>query len=328
MKNRLYKSFLALVSLCSAFALFSCSIVPPVENVGIKFINYGSYPQTHVGDEALIVELNKLTETNDRGYYEFNGIEYAKVITTPCNYGTITNKDEQGNMYYITFVYSDGMIVYNNVVEWFVVEPIKWRVLSENSDGSYQVYSEYILDTIVYFDGPYLRSINEVDVYRNNYKYSNVRAWLNGYNGADYYVDDYTNKGFYDLAFKKTEQAAVLETEVDNSASTPTISTNPYACENTFDKIYLLSYEDLMNANYGFKDDLSRRAKVTDYAKAVGAYWEVAEEYVNNDSYWLRSPSNLDNNRAYFVQIDGNITNYYVKQNYYGVRVACSIKLE
>lgn len=191
----------------------------------------------------------------------------------------------------------------------FFVELIKWRVLSENSDGSYQVYSEYILDTIVYFDGPYLRSINEVDVYRNNYKYSNVRAWLNGYNGADYYADDYTNKGFYDLAFKKTEQAAVLETEVDNITSTSKISTNPYACENTFDKIYLLSYEDLMNANYGFKDDLSRRAKVTDYAKAVGAYWEVAEEYVNNDSYWLRSPSNLDNNRTYFVQIDGNIIN-------------------
>ena len=34
---------------------------------GIKYVNYGSYPQTHVGDATLIAELNKLTTTNSRG---------------------------------------------------------------------------------------------------------------------------------------------------------------------------------------------------------------------------------------------------------------------
>ena len=295
---------------------------------GVKYVNYGSYPQTHVGDEMLIAELNKLTETNDRGYYEFNGKEYAKVETSPCNYGTISSNDSEGNVYYITFVYSDGMIVLNNVTEWFVVEPIKWRIISQNTDESYQLYSEYILDTTIYFDGSYLRNIDGVEVYRNNYKYSNIRAWLNGYNGTDYSVNDYTNIGFYDLAFKESEKETIIENEIDNSISTLDYPTNPYECENTFDKIYLLSYQDLKNSNYGFTDDLSRCVKVTDYAKAVGVYWETMEQYLDYDSYWLRSPASLDGNKAYFVQVDGDILNYYVKNKYYGVRVACNIYLD
>jgi hypothetical protein len=225
-------------------------------------------------------------------------------------------------------VYSDGTVVWKDVVEWFVVEPIKWRIISENGDGSYQLYSEYILDTTVYFDGSYLRNINGVDVYRNNYKYSNIRAWLNGYNGTDYSVDDYTNKGFYDLAFKESEKEAIINTKVDNSINTLDYSTNPYECENTFDKIYLLSYQDLKNSNYGFTDDASRCVKVTDYAKAVGAYWETMEQYFDYDSYWLRSPASLDCNKSYFVQVDGDLLNYYVKNKYYGVRVACTIQIK
>ena len=66
-----------------------------------------------------------------------------------------------------------------------------------------------------------------------------MRAWLNGYNGTDYKITDYTNKGFYNLAFKDNEKGAIITTEVDNSASTTYSSYNQYACENTFDKISL-----------------------------------------------------------------------------------------
>ena len=146
------------------------------------YVYYGSYPQTHVGDESLIVELNKLNEINDKGYYEYNGKEYAKVIATPYLYGS-------------NYTYSDGKRVYGDVTEWFLIEPIKWRIILENTDGSYQLYSEYILDATSYCDYNYSRSIDGEDVYENNYKYSNVRAWLNGYNGTDYKMPDYTNTG-------------------------------------------------------------------------------------------------------------------------------------
>lgn len=295
---------------------------------GIKYVNYGSYPQSHVGDEMLIAELNKLTETNDRGYYEYDGKEYAKITTSPCNYGTISVTDKQGEIFYITFVYSDGMVVRNAAIEWFAVEPIKWRIISENSDGSYQLFSEYILNTTVYFDGSFSRNINGVEVCRNNYKYSNIRAWLNGYNGSDYNVEDYTQKGFFDLAFKSSEKDTIIIKEVDNSANTSGHLNNKYVCENTFDKIYLLNYQDVYNTNYGFTNDLSRCSKVTDYAKALGTYWETAEQYFGYNSYWLRSPSGLDENKAFFVQVDGNVLNYYTKKEYYGVRVACNIYLK
>lgn len=317
-------------TICNEHKYETISMEEEVDNgvYEVKYTYYGSYPQTHVGDEMLISELNKLTETNDRGYYEYNGREYAKVKTSPCNYGTISYNDNQGDLCYTTFVYSDGATVYNDVVEWFIVEPIKWRILSENSNGSYQLYSEYILDTIVYFDGAYIRNINEASVYRNNYKYSNIRAWLNGYNGTDYSVNNYTNKGFYDLAFKESEKDKILITEIDNSANTSDYSPNQYACENTFDKIYLLSYKDLENSKYGFIDDLSRCAKVTDYAKAVGAYWETKEQYLDYESYWLRTATSRDANKSYFVQFEGNVLNYYVKNKHYGVRVACNVNLD
>ena len=296
---------------------------------GVKYVNYGSYPQTHVGDADLIAELNKLTTTNSRGYYEYNGNEYAKVTTNPYNYGTTSSTDKYGNVQYYTYTYSDGTTINRNVVEWFKVEPIKWRIIAENADGSYELYSEYILDATRYCDYEYVRSIDGNDVYRNNYKYSNIRAWLNGYNGTDYKITDYTNKGFYNLAFKDNEKGAIVTKEVDNSASTTSSSTNSYACENTFDKIYLLSYKDVYNSNYGFTNGVSRCAKVTDYAKAVGAYWNTSSANLNNGYYWLRSPYGSSSDYAYCVRSDGSVdSDYGVDTRNYGVRVACIINLE
>ena len=293
---------------------------------GVKYVNYGSYPQTHVGDVSLIFELNKLTETNSRGYYEYNGKEYAKVTTKPCQYGAYT--DFYGNTAYHT--YSDGSIIEKDIVEWFNVEPIKWRIISENADGSYQLYSEYILDHISYCGYEYLRNIDGTDIYQNNYKYSNIRAWLNGYNGTDYKITDYTNKGFYDLAFKDNEKAAIVTIDVDNSASTTNSSTNQYACENTFDKIYLLSYKDIYNSSYGFVDDSSRCAKVTDYGKANGVYWSISSEYLDNSYYWLRSPRTYGNGKcSYCTPATGDVDdNYCGVKDYWGVRVACTITIE
>ena len=284
---------------------------------GVKYVNYGSYPQTHVGDATLVTELNKLTTTNSRGYYEYEDNEYAKVTANPDHYG---------NPHYYT--YSDGSTINIDVVEWFIVEPIIWRIISENTDGSYQLFSEYILDATSYCDYKYDRKINEEDIYQNNYKYSNIRAWLNGYNGTDYKITDYTNKGFYNLAFKDNEKGAIITKEVDNSASTTDQSTNIYACENTTDKIYLLSIQDIHNKDYGIINSESRFAKVTDYAKAVGADWGISPEHLDNGEYWLRSPYEGYSNYAGDVSKDGFICYLYVDYTHHGVRVACNIYLE
>lgn len=291
---------------------------------GIKYVNYGSYPQTHVGDEDLIAELNKLTETNDRGYYEYDGKEYAKVIANPSQTGSYI--DAYG--YTQFYSYSDKTQVKSEVLEWFVVEPIKWRIVSENADGSYQLYSEYILDATSYCEYDYVRNINGEDIYRNNYKYSNIRAWLNGYDGTKYTISNYTNKGFYNLAFKDSEKGAIITKEVDNSAATTESTQNQFACENTSDKIYLLSYKDMYNSNYGFTDYESKCAKVTDYAKAKGAYWNTLAAYMDNGYYWLRSPEYLNSFISWCIESKGYLSTSNVSYTSRGVRVACTINLE
>ena len=40
---------------------------------GIQYIDYGKFPQTHVSNSKTIKELDKITDTNSSGYYEYNG---------------------------------------------------------------------------------------------------------------------------------------------------------------------------------------------------------------------------------------------------------------
>lgn len=273
---------------------------------GKKYVNYGSYPQTHVSDSALIEELNKLTETNERGYFAYNGKEYAKITATPYSNGSYT--DKYGNTVYYT--YSDGTRLYNYKTEWFVVEPIKWRVLEEN-DGSVKVVSTMILDRSCYYVDTYYRNIDGADIAPNNYKYSTLREFL--------------NNGFYNSAFTTAQQNAILITDVDNSASTTGSSTNKYACENTRDKVFVLSYKEAFNSSY-FASNAERQLKVTDYAKATGAFFDTGD-YENIGFWWLRSPYYYFDDNACYVYLDGY---YYFSSVYhtsFGVVPALQISL-
>ena len=277
------------------------------EENGRKYVNFGSYPQTHVADQDLINELNKLTETNERGYYEYNGHEYAKVIAKPCRYGSSD------------YTYSTGKTVEYGVNEWFKVEPIKWRILSNNNVCIYQVLSEYILTAQRYYKDLNYRLIDGIDIAPNNYKYSDIREFL--------------NNSFLNSAFIAKQQESILITEVDNSDSTTASSSNSYVCENTFDNIYLLSYQDMLNTSYGFSSssveyDEDRRAIVTDYAKATGCWWSVEYEYLDMGYWWFRSPSN---HHFYNVGVVYDIGYVYSEVGVYfsyGVRPATAIAIQ
>ena len=92
----------------------------------------------------------------------------------------------------------------------------------------------------------------------------------------------------------------IQETTVDNSAATTNNATNQYACRDTVDKVFLPSYQDYINADYGFlaKNDLSdtRVALVSDYARANGAACQTAKNY--SGSYWTRSADSSYNEYA------------------------------
>ena len=206
------------------------------------------------------------------------------------------------------------------------MDPIRWRIISENNDDSYQLYSEYILDAMSYCQLFDVRNVDGEEIYVNNYKYSNVRAWLNGYDGTGYEMPDYSNIGFYNLAFSEEEKEKIIIHEVDNSLSTTNSTSNDFLSENTIDNIYLLSANDLENSNYGFTSYESRCAKVTDYAKAVGAYWYNSSTYKDQGYYWLRSPYGSSGNLAFYVYNDGGINSFATLYEICGIRAACTIK--
>ena len=93
---------------------------------------------------------------------------------------------------------------------------------------------------------------------------------------------------------------------------------NPYACENTSDKIFLLSYEEVTNSAYGFATDYSeydtaRRMQTSDYTRATGAWMFTSDSYCGNGWWWLRSPTSNNDYDARGVGSDGRVyNNFYV----------------
>ncbi|MCQ2592641.1 MAG: DUF6273 domain-containing protein, partial [Treponema sp.] len=159
-----------------------------------------------------------------------------------------------------------------------------------NSDGSKKLLADKIYTNLAYYrTGDESRTLGSKTIYPNNYKYSNVRAYLNSINNqyvteggtATEYDIDWTDAGFLTSAFNDEEKSRIKETVVDNSAASTGEESNSYACENTVDKIYLLSSAEATKKLYGFYNDEDRIMKTTEYARANGArvgYW------------WLRSP--------------------------------------
>ena len=251
----------------------------------LKTKTLGKYPQTKITDNALINTLKTINYANELGYIEYNGEEY---------------KGYEGNFY--------------------LVEPIKWKIL-ESNNNTYRLVSDVILDQSEFYEDYKERKINKNKIYSNNYEYSNIRAWLNGYNGSSYNVDKYIGNGFIDITFTEEERKLINVTNVDNSASTTESTTNKYACNNALDKVYLLSYQDI--AKKYFTSDEERKAKVTDYAKARG----VRELYGYGD-FWLRSPSDYFFGNAFYVSFYGGISSYDVNHSNFGARPALEITIK
>ena len=170
------------------------------------------------------------------------------------------------------YTFSDGSEVTYGETYYFKVEPIRWRILSE-SDGSAFILADGIIANKAY-----------AAIKNCIYKYSAIRAWLN---------DELLNSAFGEVA-----QGLIETTEVDNSAYSTGHNSNPNACENTSDKVFLLSYREVINSDYGFAStswtyDTARRMTVSDYARSTGAYTHMntSNSYYGCGEWWLRSPN-------------------------------------
>ena len=232
------------------------------------YVALGSFPQTIKAADVTIDE----TVTKTQGAYTYykgsDGEWYAK---------------QAEKAYGSSYKYSDGTAVGRGGTsyKYFKVEPVKWRVLTDDYSGKKLLHAENIL-------------INKRFGYGSNiYEYSEIREWLNG--------------DFIHTAFSTTELALIAETDVDNSPR----STNPdanatqwdngenrWVCGNTTDKIFLLSEQEVTKSEYGFTaydvygKGNSRICVTTDFAKACGACQNTSDGF--GGYWWLRSPTYYD----------------------------------
>ena len=216
--------------------------------------------------------------------------------------------------------------------KYYKVEPLTWRVIAYNSDGSKKLLADKIYTNSAYYGAEEgLRTLGSKTIYPNNYKYSNVRAYLNSINNqyvteggtATEYDIDWTDAGFLTSAFNDEEKSRIKETVVDNSAASTDHSTNDYACENTVDKIYLLSFAEATKKLYGFSNDKDRIMKTTEYARANRAYQSSTEGY--GGYWWLRTPDYYFISGARFIFRGGNLADGNVRDSNNGVVPALTV---
>ena len=150
-------------------------------------------------------------------------------------------------------------------------QPIKWQILSKNGNDLF-LLADKALDCKAY---------NET--YTGvTWETCTLRTWLN---------DDFLN-----TAFSEAEQKGITTTNVVN-ADNPEYTTN--GGNNTQDKIFLLSLDEVANTSYGFRSDRgyydqARICEATSYAKEQGAGTNAED----SSSWWLRSPGGFSDSAA------------------------------
>lgn len=269
------------------------------------YVYFGVFPKT-VKASTITVNEEEIAVMGPNTYYKgSDGEWYAKIIANPNS---------------SSYKYSDGTTI-TKVETYFKVEPIKWKVLTAdyNETGNTLLLAEDVLTgNVPYYVSTSNRSIGDSIVYANNYKYSTMRAYLNGkYEDDDTQPATYENTGLLQTAFSTSSRALIAETNVINTAETTGYSEDTYAttyaCKNTTDKIFLLSESEVINILYGFgkynsSGTSSGRIRVTtDYARANYA------QYTNDSCtcfWWLRSPADGDAKSARYVDLSGYAGSY------------------
>ncbi|MBQ9785916.1 MAG: InlB B-repeat-containing protein, partial [Clostridia bacterium] len=274
------------------------------------YVAFGSYPQT------LYTGSASLTRVSGEA---FEGLPVYTDGTDKYVYVSSPNPNFSGYS-----KYSNGTNISSSTACYFKLEPMVWKVLSKDSNNKLLLVSEReIRANIPFYTSSSDRTVNSATVYANNYEYSTIRAYLNNLNGSSYSVADYSSNGFLNSAFTTEEQELICTTTVYNSASTANNSS--YACANTTDKIFLLSYQD---ANTTYFSSATERIKYpTDFAGATYAYKMGTDGSEIGGYYWLRSPSRQFSELAYFVSSSDTIYDDLVDTAACGVVPALYLQL-
>lgn len=298
-------------------------------------VEFGSYPQSKVTDSSLVSALNKASKKwVSYGYYSGDGsdgsmkpgdwMEYADFVYNGKKYRAVTFSQYRPLATIMTssaentFQDDNGYSV--NTTYYFEYEPLIWRILDPATG---LILCENIIDSQAYSNTEYG---DGSDPYNSSW----AAAWNDSMH--TYYANDYAtssiikwlNSDFYNTAFTQAQKSNILTAELDNKAYSDSYSA--FNSKTTYDKVFLLSWNEVQNTAYGFRSGVSssayREAKGTDYAKCQGLWVKTS----NGCSPWrLRSAGNYSD-YACDVGYDGDLNNdFSIEGTNHGVRPALKI---
>lgn len=240
-------------------------------------VYFGSYPQNMVETTAALdAAAGRLPTADDAGDWTGYGYYSEGVAADYAFYRDVTvDGAKYRGVYLLDYrpyysglaagtaaSYIDDEGYSTQTVYWFKYAPIQWNVL-EYRDGSLFLNAKYVLESQP-FQETYEKSGSDYVIpgateYVNNWQYSSLRAFLNG--------------AFYDKAFTETQRSMILPTMLDNR-TTGYAADAPYQKDqnDTQDKVFLPSYQDVLNTDYGYasKGGANRARSYTAYSVIQG----------------------------------------------------------
>lgn len=260
---------------------------------GNEKIVFGSYPQSEVADTTLSAKLTNIlknADDDDPEWTTYNGKSYIDIMYDGDKYRGVNLTTS-----------ADGIV-------WYKFEPIVWSKVKVDGKRAL-LLCDSILDKRLWQDAVTTDANGNVfnasagvpsGTYANNYKYSTIREWL--------------NETFYETAFSEFQQTLFHTITVENNAASTGETVNKFASHGTYDRVFLLSVEELGD------NDISVNTS------------QVATAYANKMSgkshLWTRSPCPSEGglpNKGQFVYVVMSTVPYPLKFDDYARGVVPAI---
>lgn len=264
----------------------STSSVSNGKTLTISYTEHNVTKTTSLENAYYVAASNALTTTPEP-ISEFEGCSVPGGTFTYMKFGDFPQTLADSSITYSAapvyndwYLGSDGFfyayLQIENSANYYKVEPIKWRVLTNNYENTNHklLFAENILNVMWYDDNS------------NNYKESEIRKYLTG--------------EFLNTAFTTAAKEYIPATRIDNSARSANPDSNPnnwgngeniYAdnCGPTDDQIFLLSIQEASRTSYGFPVFNDRTSEVR---KRPLSNFAAAKHSYAGGTWWLRSPGN------------------------------------
>lgn len=288
---------LAVIFTLSSMTIASASNTIKYQNGAI--IEFGSYPQSEVKDEAVLNQLSSMNiEWKEYKYNNPDGTTYYKNWGSYADididgdgiydYRANRSRDCQGNHNSVDALKNKKIRNNSLTICYFKYEPLLWRVV--DSEKGYLVCNNQIdcsaYQYKLYSDGSDGYNSEDYTHYASDWETSSVRRWL--------------NETFYEVAFNDSEKNIISISHLENPNGTPAWGGGmdqfeKYNGADTDDKIFIPSINEIGSGSYSIKSEIYS-IKTSDYAQCEGCAVSHQiltgtgyNDYFDNYSWLLRS---------------------------------------